>query len=148
MDVLLEPFDYAFLRHALVACTIAGALCGLLGVYVTLRSMSYLGHGLSHAVFGGAAACAALGLNVFVGAGVWGVGSGLAVSRITRRRVIGGDAAIGVVTTASFASERPVAITVAPRCFAMCTAARPVDPEAPWISTVSPRCTRPRTTRQ
>ncbi len=103
MHVLLEPFDYAFLRHALVACTVAGALCGLLGVYVTLRSMSYLGHGLSHAIFGGAAACAALGLNFFVGAGVWGLGSGLAVSRITRRRTIGGDAAIGVVTTASFA---------------------------------------------
>jgi ABC-type Mn2+/Zn2+ transport system permease subunit len=103
MDVLLEPFDYAFLRHALVACTVAGALCGLLGVYVTLRSMSYIGHGLSHAIFGGAAACAALGLNFFVGAGVWGLGSGLAVSRITRRRIIGGDAAIGVVTTASFA---------------------------------------------
>ena len=103
MHVLLEPFDYAFLRHALVACTIAGALCGLLGVYVTLRSMSYLGHGLSHAIFGGAAACAAVGLNLFVGAGVWGLGSGLAVSRITRRRIIGGDAAIGVVTTASFA---------------------------------------------
>jgi ABC-type Mn2+/Zn2+ transport system permease subunit len=103
MHVLLEPFQYTFLRHALVACTVAGGLCGLLGVYVTLRSMSSLGHGLSHAIFGGAAACAALGLNFFVGAGVWGLGSGLAVSRITRRRIIGGDAAIGVVTTASFA---------------------------------------------
>ena len=100
---LIEPFQFGFLRHALVVCTIAGALCGLLGVFVTLRGMSYIGHGLSHAIFGGAAICAALGLNFFIGAGAWGLASGLAVSRVTRRRIIAGDAAIGVITTASFA---------------------------------------------
>ena len=102
-NTLTEPFQYGFLRHAIVVCTIAGALCGLLGVFVTLRGMSYIGHGLSHAIFGGAAICAAIGLNFFVGAGVWGLASGLAVSRVTRRRVIAADAAIGVITTASFA---------------------------------------------
>ncbi len=102
-QTLTEPFHFAFLRHAIVVCTVAGALCGLLGVYVTLRGMSYLGHGLSHAIFGGAAISAAIGINFFVGAGIWGLASGLAVSRVTRRRIIGGDAAIGVITTASFA---------------------------------------------
>ncbi len=103
MHILLEPLQYGFLRHALVVCTFAGALCGLLGVFVTLRGMSYIGHGLSHAIFGGAAISAAIGLNFFVGAGIWGLGSGLAISRVTRRRIIGSDAAIGVITTASFA---------------------------------------------
>ncbi len=103
MHVLLEPFDFAFLRHALVVCTFAGALCGLLGVYVTLRGMSYIGHGLSHAIFGGAAISAAVSVNFFAGAGIWGLASGLAVSRVTRRKIIGSDAAIGVITTASFA---------------------------------------------
>lgn len=102
-STLTEPFQFEFLRHALVVCTVAGALCGLLGVFVTLRGMSYIGHGLSHAIFGGAAICAAIGMNFFLGAGLWGLASGVAVSRITRRRVIGADAAIGVVTTASFA---------------------------------------------
>jgi ABC-type Mn2+/Zn2+ transport system permease subunit len=102
-NTLTEPLQYGFLRHALVVCTIAGALCGLLGVFVTLRGMSYIGHGLSHAIFGGAAICAAIGLNFFVGAGVWGVASGLAVGRVTRKRAIAADAAIGVITTASFA---------------------------------------------
>jgi ABC-type Mn2+/Zn2+ transport system permease subunit len=102
-DTLVEPLRFEFLRHALVVCTVAGALCGLLGVFVTLRGMSYIGHGLSHAIFGGAAVCAAIGVNFFLGAGLWGLASGLAVSRVTRRRIIGGDAAIGVITTASFA---------------------------------------------
>lgn len=103
MQWLLDPLGYTFVRNALVVCTVAGGLCGLLGVYVTLKGMSYIGHGLSHAIFGGAAVCAAIGLNVFAGAALWGLATGVTVSRITRRRTIGADAAIGVVTTASFA---------------------------------------------
>lgn len=103
MNVLLDPLRYDFLRHALVVCTLAGGLCGLLGVFVTLKGMSYLGHGLSHAVFAGAAIAAAVSVSPVAGAGLWGLGSGLAITRVTRRRVVGSDAAIGVVTTASFA---------------------------------------------
>ena len=100
---LLEPFRYAFVRNGLVVAVLAGGLCGLLGVYVTLKSMSYIGHGLSHAIFGGAALGAVVGVSYFVAAGVWGLASALAVGRVVRRRGIGADAAIGVVTTASFA---------------------------------------------
>jgi len=103
MHVLVDPLQFAFLRHALIVCTVAGALCGLLGVFVILRGMSYIGHGLSHSIFGGAAICAALSVNYFVGAGLWGLASALAIGRVTRRRIIGSDAAIGVITTASFA---------------------------------------------
>jgi manganese/iron transport system permease protein/iron/zinc/copper transport system permease protein len=54
MAFLTEPFQYEFFRHALVAATLIGALCGMMGVYIVLRRMAYIGHGLSHAVFGGA----------------------------------------------------------------------------------------------
>ena len=100
---IFEPYGFQFFRNGLVVATIAGALCGLLGVFVILRGMSYIGHGLSHAVFGGAAASAVIKVNYFLGAGIWGVVSGLLIARVARRRVIGADAAIGVVTTASFA---------------------------------------------
>jgi manganese/iron transport system permease protein/iron/zinc/copper transport system permease protein len=100
---ILDPYRYDFFTNGVLVATIAGALCGLLGVFVVLRGMSYIGHGLSHAVFGGAAASAVMGLNYFVGAGIWGVTSGIIIGRIARRRLIGADAAIGVVTTASFA---------------------------------------------
>ncbi len=100
---ILDPYHYQFFTNGIFVATIAGALCGLLGVFVVLRGMSYIGHGLSHAVFGGAAASAVMGLNYFVGAGIWGVSSGVIIGRIARRRLIGADAAIGVVTTASFA---------------------------------------------
>ena len=103
VDELLRPFEFQFFQNGLLVATVAGALCGFVGVYVVLRSMSYIGHGLSHAIFGGFAVSALAGVNVFLGAGVWGLASALAVSSVTRRRPIGSDAAIGVITTASFA---------------------------------------------
>jgi manganese/iron transport system permease protein/iron/zinc/copper transport system permease protein len=103
MDTLLEPFGYAFFRNGIAVATLAGALCGLIGVYVVLRGMSYIGHGLSHAIFGGAVASYALGVSFYLGAGVWGLASAVLILLIARRRSIGADAAIGVITSASFA---------------------------------------------
>jgi len=103
MDTLLEPFGYAFFRNGIAVATLAGALCGLVGVYVVLRGMSYIGHGLSHAIFGGAVASYALAVNFYLGAGVWGLVSAVLILLIARRRSIGADAAIGVITSASFA---------------------------------------------
>ncbi|HEX9259176.1 MAG TPA: metal ABC transporter permease [Acidimicrobiales bacterium] len=103
MTDLLEPFQYEFFRNGLAVATLAGALCGMVGVYVVLKGMSYIGHGLSHAIFGGFAASSLLGVSYVLGAGVWGLASALAISSVTRRRSIGSDAAIGVITTASFA---------------------------------------------
>jgi ABC-type Mn2+/Zn2+ transport system permease subunit len=103
MDTLLEPFRYEFFQRAMFVATVTGALCGLIGVYVVLRGMSYIGHGLSHAIFGGAVASSVLGFNVFLGAGLWGLVAALFINKVARRRTIGADAAIGVVTSASFA---------------------------------------------
>ena len=102
-ETLLDPFGYEFFVKGLAAAVLAGALCGLIGVFVTLRGMSYIGHGLSHAIFGGYAAAPLLGVPVLLGAGAWGLASALAINAVTRSRRIGADAAIGVVTTASFA---------------------------------------------
>jgi ABC-type Mn2+/Zn2+ transport system permease subunit len=113
---LQEPLQQGFFVRALIVATIAGALCGLLSGYVTLRGMSYLGHGLSHSVFGGAAIATALPIAVsggiagaiadqrlLIGAALWGLLTGVGIVAVTRRRMVGADTAIGVITTASFA---------------------------------------------
>jgi manganese/iron transport system permease protein/iron/zinc/copper transport system permease protein len=100
---LTDPYQFEFFRNGVYVATMAGALCGLVGCYVVLRNMSYIGHGLSHAIFGGYAAAGLIGVNLFLGAGIWGVVTALAIGGIVRRRPIGSDAAIGVVTTGSFA---------------------------------------------
>jgi len=100
---LLLPFEYEFFRNGFITAIIVGALCGFIGVYVVLRRMSYIGHGLSHAIFGGAVLSYVLNVNFFVGGGLWALLAGLLIHGISHRRWVGADAAIGVVTTSSFA---------------------------------------------
>lgn len=103
MNVFLEPFGYEFFRHSMLASLMVGALCGLIGVYIVLRGMSYIGHGLSHAAFGGAVVGFTLNLNFYVGAGVMGLVAALLINQVTKGGKIKSDAAIGIVTTAFFA---------------------------------------------
>jgi ABC-type Mn2+/Zn2+ transport system permease subunit len=111
-----EPFQQGFFVRALTVALVAGALCGLMSAFVTLRGMSYLGHGLSHSVFGGAAIATALPIAVsggiagaiadqrlLIGAALWGLLTGVGIVAVTRRGLVGADTAIGVLTTASFA---------------------------------------------
>lgn len=101
---MFEPLEYQFFVRGLIAATMVGALCGLIGVYIVLRRMSYIGHGLSHAIFGGAVVSYVMSFNFYVGASIWGFLSALLINATTRRRpTIGADAAIGIITTASFA---------------------------------------------
>lgn len=100
---MLEPFQYEFFLRGLLAATLVGGLCGLIGTYIVLRRMAYIGHGLSHAIFGGAVVSYVLSINFFVGASAWGFLSALIITFTTRRKEIAADAAIGIVTTASFA---------------------------------------------
>jgi manganese/iron transport system permease protein/iron/zinc/copper transport system permease protein len=100
---LLAPFEYEFFRNGFLAAVVVGALCGFIGVYVVLRRMSYIGHGLSHAIFGGAVLSYVMNVNFFVGAGLWALLAGALIHLISHRRWVGADAAIGVVTTSSFA---------------------------------------------
>ncbi len=101
---MFEPLQYDFFVRGLIAATVVGALCGLIGVYIVLRKMSYIGHGLSHAIFGGAVVSYVMAFDFYLGASIWGFLSALLINLTTRRRkFIAADAAIGTITTASFA---------------------------------------------
>ena len=100
---MFEPFQYEFFGRGILAATLVGGLCGLIGVYVVLRRMAYIGHGLSHAILGGAVVSYVLSFSFLIGATLWGFFCALLITLTTRRRKIGADAAIGIITTASFA---------------------------------------------
>ena len=100
---MFEPFQYEFFVRGLLAGALVGGLCGLVGVYIVLRKMAYIGHGLAHAIFGGAVVSYVMAINFYLGASLWGFLSALLISLASRKRQISGDAAIGIVTTASFA---------------------------------------------
>jgi len=102
MDLILTPFRYEFFTRAIIVGMMAGLLCGVMGVYITTRRMSYIAHGLSHAILGGAVLSYVLGLNFYIGSGIWGFFAALLIQYLTGNKVYS-DAAIGIVTTASFA---------------------------------------------
>lgn len=99
----LEPFQFEFFRNGTLVAVLVGGLCGMIGVYIVLRGMSYIGHGLSHAIFGGAVVSYVMQWNFYLGAGLWGFVAALLINQTVRRTKINADAAIGVITTASFA---------------------------------------------
>lgn len=100
---LLIPFQYEFFTRGILVSVLVGGTCGLLGVYIILRGLSYIGHGMSHAIFGGAVVSYIANLNFYFGAAAWGFVSALLINEIAKRNKIKADAAIGVVTTAGFA---------------------------------------------
>lgn len=102
MELLLRPFQYEFFTRALLVSSMAGLLCGVMGVYITTRRMSYIAHGLSHAILGGAVLSYVIGVNFYLGSGLWGFGAALLIQYLSSRKIYA-DAAIGIVTTASFA---------------------------------------------
>src|SRR5688500_13431759 len=102
MDFLLQPFHYEFFNRAILVSILVGGTCGLLGVYIVLRGMSYIGHGMSHAVFGGAISSYIIGLNLYVGAAIWGILSALLITEINKRYKIKADESKGIVRTVEY----------------------------------------------
>ena len=102
-DVIFEPFGYPFMIRGMAAAVLAGGLCGGIGVYVILKRMAYIGHGLAHAVLGGAVVSFVMSFNFLIGSTIWGFLCAQLITLTARKRKIAYDAAIGVITTASFA---------------------------------------------
>ena len=103
LDAIIEPFTYPFMVRGMLAAILAGALCGGIGVYVILKRMAYIGHGLSHAVLGGAVVSFVMSFNFLIGSTIWGFLCAQLITLTTKKRKIAYDAAIGVITTSSFA---------------------------------------------
>jgi len=81
----LAPFQYEFFSRGMIAALLVGGVSGLLGVFIILRGMSYIGHGMSHAVFGGAVLGHVVGFNYYVTAALWGFVSAIIINEISRK---------------------------------------------------------------
>lgn len=101
---LLDPFSYDFMLRALAEVALMGVVCGLLGVLVVLRGLTYSGESLSHALVPGAAIALVAGLPVVAGALVGGILSAVVIAVLLRRPDVGEDTAVSVVVTGAFAA--------------------------------------------
>jgi len=99
----VDILQYAFMQRALLAGALIGAVCAVVGVYVVLRGLAFIGAGIAHASFGGVALGFLLGVNpvltavVFCLATAWGIGV------VARRGQVREDTAIGVFFASTMA---------------------------------------------
>ena len=100
---LLEPLTYGFMQRGLAASVMVGVLCAVVGCYVVLRGMAFLGDALAHAILPGVALAYLLKGNLMVGALIAAVVVGLGIGMLSRQGKIREDTAIGILFAAALA---------------------------------------------
>lgn len=103
MNWVTEPLQYPFMQRALLEMAIIGVLCGLIGCFVVLRGLAFIGDALAHAVFPGVVLSYIAGKSILFGAFFFGILTALAVGVLSRSRRVSEDSAIGVIFAAFFA---------------------------------------------
>lgn len=99
---LLNP-DLGFLPKALVIAVMSSIVCGVIGCYVVLRGMAFIGDAVAHAVFPGLAVAFVIQGNLVLGGAVAGVLTAILVAVFSQNRRIKEDSIIGVFFVAAFA---------------------------------------------
>lgn len=104
LDFFTDLFNpqLAFLPRALAMAVLAAALCGIVGTYVVLRGMSFIGDAVSHAVFPGLATAFVIGADLALGGIIAGLVTSLAVAVVSQLRRLREDSVIGVFLVAAF----------------------------------------------
>ena len=103
IDFVLSPLAYSFMQRGMLAALMVGVLCAVLGCYVVLRSMAFLGDAMAHAVLPGVAVAYLLGGNLLFGALAAAVVVALGIGFFSRKGAIKEDTAIGILFTAALA---------------------------------------------
>ncbi len=103
IDFLLTPLEYEFFVRALVASALVGVACAVVGAFVVLKGMSFVGDAVSHSAFPGVVLAYLLGLPIILGGAVAAIGTALGIGALTRRSGLRADAVIGVLFAGMFA---------------------------------------------
>lgn len=103
LDWLLEPLRYGFMVRGLLASVLVGIFCSVLGCFVVLRGMAFLGDAMSHAILPGVALAYLWGADLLVGAAVAAFLVALLIGAVTRQGQVKEDTAIGILFAGAMA---------------------------------------------
>ncbi|HWT95395.1 MAG TPA: anchored repeat-type ABC transporter permease subunit [Solirubrobacteraceae bacterium] len=95
--------DLRFLPKALFIAVMSSIVCGIVGCYVVLRGMAFIGEAVAHAVFPGLAVAFVISGNLVVGGTIAGVLTAVLVAVFSQNRRLKEDSIIGVFFVAAFA---------------------------------------------
>jgi len=100
---LVTPFTYEFMQRGLFAAIMVGILCAVMGCYVVLRSMAFMGDALAHAILPGVAVAYILKVNILFGALAAGILVSIGISYSSSSKRIKEDTAIGIFFSTALA---------------------------------------------
>lgn len=103
IEWLSDPWQRQFMQHAFIAIVMVGIICGVIGTFVTLRSLAFMGDALAHAIFPGVVIAFIFGGNFLIGALIAAVLVSLVIGAITQSGRLTNDTAIGVLFAGAFA---------------------------------------------
>ena len=97
MNWLTEPFHYDFMLRALLAGSLAAIACALIGTWVVIRGMSFMGDALAHGVLPGISVAFIMGIDIAIGAFVSAIVMVLGINLINRASKLSTDTGIGLL---------------------------------------------------
>jgi len=102
IDALLAPLQFEFGARALVAAALVGLVCAVVGSYMVLRGLSFMGDAISHAAFPGVVMAYLVGGSLYLGGAIAAVATALGIGWISRRAHLRSDTIIGVLFAGMF----------------------------------------------
>ncbi len=103
LDPLIEPLEFAFMQRALIAACLAAVACAMVGAFVVLKGLAFMGDAVAHSSLTGMATAYALGGSILWGALAWVVPASLVITFVSRRANVMLDTSIGIIYASGFA---------------------------------------------
>jgi manganese/iron transport system permease protein len=100
---LTDPWQSDFMVRSLLALIMVSVVCAVMGSFVVVKGMAFIGDALAHASFGGVAAAFVLGGSIYLGAAIAAILTSLGIVFVSRRAGLRFDTAIGVIFVGAFA---------------------------------------------
>jgi ABC-type Mn2+/Zn2+ transport system permease subunit len=99
----MEVLGYHYMQRALFAGTLIGIVCAVIGTYVVLKGMSFIGAGIAHASFGGVALGFYIKLNPVLTAVIFCLGVAWGIGLVSRKGRVKEDTAVGIFFASTMA---------------------------------------------
>ena len=103
MSWLTQPWEHPFMQNAFLAAMLVGLICGVIGVFVVLKGLAFMGDALSHAIFPGIVIAYLFGANYLIGAMIAAIIVSILIGLTSSHTRVNNDTAIGVFFVGAFA---------------------------------------------
>jgi manganese/iron transport system permease protein len=100
---LVDPMAYGFMQRGLLAALLVGVVCAVMGTFVVLKGLAFIGDAVSHAALPGLVIAYIIGAPLYIGGAVAAVATALAIGLVTRRSRLRFDTSVGVLFAGTFA---------------------------------------------